>query len=250
MEVYQPDRSLKGKLRRRLVRLAQRRPAAASPSRPMVSFSFDDAPASAALTGAALLEARGLRGTYYIAAGLAGTDGPMGRFADSGQIVRLALAGHEIGCHTYSHLDLGQADARATAADIDRNQAALEGWKLPKARSFAYPYGDVSAPAKRTLAGRFSILRALHHGVIAKGADLNQAPAVGIEGPNGEAIARHWLDQARASDGWLILYTHDVADQPSEWGCTPAALARLIDQAMADGFEVVTVAEGAAKLAA
>ena len=93
MEVDQPDRSLKGKLRRRLVRLAQRRPAAASPSRPMVSFSFDDAPASAALTGAALLEARGLRGTYYIAAGLAGTDGPMGRFADSGQIVRLALAG-------------------------------------------------------------------------------------------------------------------------------------------------------------
>jgi len=41
-----------------------------------------------------------------------------------------------------------------------------------------------------------------------------------------------------------------VAERPSQWGCTPAALERLIDRAMADGFEVVTVAEGAERLAA
>jgi peptidoglycan/xylan/chitin deacetylase (PgdA/CDA1 family) len=86
--------------------------------------------------------------------------------------------------------------------------------------------------------------------VISKGADLNQAPAVGIEGPDGEAIARRWLERARLSNAWLILYTHDVAKDPSPWGCTPEALQRLIDQAVADGFEVVTVAEGAARLAA
>jgi peptidoglycan/xylan/chitin deacetylase (PgdA/CDA1 family) len=250
VEAYQPDRSLKGKLRRRLVRLAQRRPAAAAPGRPMITFSFDDAPATAAATGAALLEASGLRGTYYIAAGLAGTTGPMGRFADKGEIVRLALAGHEIGCHTYSHLDLGQAGGPATAAEIERNQQALEAWNLPRAKSFAYPYGDVSAPAKRALSGRFSTLRALHHGVITRGADLNQAPAVGIEGPDGEAVARQWMARAKADNAWLILYTHDVAEAPSPWGCTPAALARLIDQAVSDGFEVVTVAEGARQVAA
>jgi peptidoglycan/xylan/chitin deacetylase (PgdA/CDA1 family) len=250
MEAYQPDRSLKGKLRRRLVRLVQRRPAAAAPTRPMVSFSFDDAPSSAAGLGAALLEARGLRGTYYISAGLADSESPMGRMAGHAEIERLALAGHEIGCHTYSHLDLGQADSAATAADVGRNQAALEAWRLPRAKSFAYPYGDVSAPAKRALSGRFTTLRALHHGVIGKGADLNQTPAVGIEGPDGEATARRWLATAKAQKAWLILYTHDVAQTPSPWGCTPAALERLIDQALADGFEVVTVAEGARKIAA
>lgn len=250
MQAYQPDRSLKGKLRRRLVRLACRKPAARSPERPMISFTFDDAPASAATAGAALLEARGLRGVYYIAAALAGCEGLMGRFANQREIERLALAGHEIGCHTYSHLDLGQASAGQTAADIDLNMHALVGWKLPRPRSFAYPYGDVSAPAKRTLSGRFSTLRALHHGVIGQGADLNQAPAVGIEGPDGEMLAQHWMGVAKAKSAWLILYTHDVADQPSEWGCTPAALERLIDRAVADGFDVVTVAEGAQRLAA
>jgi len=250
MEAYQPDRSLKGKLRRRLVRLAQRRPATGVPERPMVSFSFDDAPATAAATGAALLEARGLLGTYYISAGLAGTDGPMGRFADRSEIQRLALAGHEIGCHTHSHLDLGQADSAATATDVQRNQTVFEQWNLPRPRSFAYPYGDVSAPAKRALAGRFTSLRALHHGVVSQGSDLNQTPAVGIEGPEGEATAQRWLATAKARNAWLILYTHDVADAPSPWGCTPDGLERLIDEALNGGFEVVTVAEGARRMAA
>lgn len=250
MEVYAPDLSLKGKLRRRTVRLVARKPAPAAPARPMVSFCFDDAPITATRAGAAVLESRGMRGVYYFAAGLADTDGPMGRFAGRDDALRLSKAGHEIGCHTFSHLDCGQADGRQTTAEIDRNAQALQTWGLPPATNFAYPYGDVSAPAKRALAGRFSTLRALHHGVVAKGSDLNQMPAVGIEGADGEATAVHWLNEAKARKAWLILYTHDVADDATQWGCTPGALERLTAQAMTDGFDVVTVAQGALRLGA
>ena len=78
--------------------------------------------------------------------------------------------------------------------------------------------------------------------------DRNQLPAVGIEGPEGETVARKWLAQAKARSAWLILYTHDVRPEPSPWGCTPEVLARLLDQAVADGFDVVTVREGARRL--
>ncbi len=250
MEVYAPDLSLKGKIRRRVVRLVARRPAPVAPPRPMVSFAFDDAPLSATLTGAAVLESRGLHGVYYFSVGLADTDGPMGRFAGAQDARRLAQAGHEIGCHTYSHLDCGQATGAQVAAEIDRNAKALADWGLPEAVSFAYPYGDVSAPAKRALAGRFRSLRAVHHGLVEKGSDLNQMPAVGIEGPAGEATARSWLDRAKAQNAWLILYTHDVADDASAFGCTPAALERLTAKAVLDGFDVVTVAEGARRMGA
>lgn len=250
MEVYAPDLSLKGKIRRRVVRLVSRKPAAAAPDRPMVSFCFDDAPVTATRAGAAVLEARGMRGVYYFAAGLADTDGPMGRFAGREDALRLSEAGHEIGCHTYSHLDCGQASGRQVAAEIDRNTQALHDWGLPRATSFAYPYGDVSAPAKRALSGRFSTLRALHHGVVTKGSDLNQMPAVGIEGVDGESTAVHWMDQAKAQNAWLILYTHDVADDATQWGCTPGALERLTARALTDGFDVVTVAEGGQRLGA
>ena len=247
-QAYQPDRSLKGKLRRRLVRLTHRRPLARGPQAPMVSFTFDDAPLTAAEAGARLLEARGARGVFYVSAGLAGTEGPMGRFAQPADYARLAQVGHEIACHTYSHLDCGQASGAAAEDDTARNRTALAEWGAGPVSHFAYPYGDVAAGPKAALAGRYGVLRALHHGVIEAGTDLNQAPAVGIEGPDGEAIAEHWLARAKARNAWLILYTHDVRPDPSPWGCTPEALARLIDRAQTSGMEIVTVAEGAERL--
>jgi peptidoglycan/xylan/chitin deacetylase (PgdA/CDA1 family) len=248
MEVYSADRSLRGKLRRRYAKLLSRRAARLSLDRPMITFAFDDPPASAATAGAAILEERGLRGSYFVAAGLAGQASPMGDYADQTAVLRLKSAGHEIACHTYSHLNCGTADGRTIAADVAANDAALATLGV-EAETFAYPFGDVSPTAKAVLDGRFSLLRALHHGVVEAGTDLNQAPAVGIEGPDGETLAARWMDAAAARKAWLILFTHDVKDAPSPFGCTPAVLGRLADRALALGFEVVTAAEGARRAA-
>ena len=244
------DRSLKGKLRRRLARLVARRAAPASPGRAMVSFCFDDAPESAAVAGAGILEARGLKGTYFISMGLAGEDGPMGLNADAAQLGRLLEAGHEIGCHTFSHLNCGMAPPGIVEGDLEQNLEALRALGAPEPMTFAYPYGEVSAAAKAPIEERFALARALHHGLIGQGSDLNQAPAVGIEGPEGEAVARHWLRRALDARAWLILYSHDVRESPSPFGCTPDALARLADEAIAGGAEAVTVAEGCRRLGA
>ncbi len=246
-EVYHADASWRGKLRRRTVRLAARRPARA-PNGPMISFAFDDVPASAAETGAAILERRGLKGTYFIAAALAGSEAVTGRMASADAVRRLAEAGHEIGCHTYSHLDCGQAAACDAVEDVARNAETLEAWGVRRPTTFAYPFGDVAPGTKRALSPRFGLMRALHHGLVSAGSDLNQAPAVGVEGPDGEALAMGWLGRAAHRKAWLILCTHDVADAPSPYGCTPAALERLVEAALANGFEPVTVAEGAARL--
>jgi len=246
-DAYHADGSWRAKVRRRTVRLASRRPARA-PNRPMISFAFDDVPASATEAGARILERRGLKGTYYVAAALAGTDAATGRMAGVEAIRRLADAGHEIGCHTYSHLDCGQAGARDAVEDVALNAETFGAWGLPRPTTFAYPFGDVAPATKRVLAGRFELMRALHHGVIGAGADLNQAPAVGVEGPDGEALAQRWLNRAATRRAWLILCTHDVSPAPSAWGCTPDALSRLVDRALEAGFEAVTVAEGAARL--
>lgn len=209
----------------------------------MLSFSFDDPTATAIETGTKLLEARCLRGTFFVAAGLLGGDGPMGAYASREGVIAAAGRGHEVACHTYSHLDCGQAEAAVIAADVERNATALRAWGLPQPRTFAYPYGDVSAAAKRALRHRFGLLRALHKGMVTPGTDLNQAPAVGIEGPEGERVAQTWLERAADNRAWLILYTHDVVDAPSPWGCTAAALKRLIDAGISRGFDIVTVAE-------
>ncbi len=248
MEAYSADRSLKGKLRRRLALLSQRRPVRMALERPMISFTFDDAPKSATLEGARVLEARGVRGAYYVSTGLAGQTGPMGVYAEAEDARRLAAAGHEIACHTFSHLDCGKAGPAAIVSDVDRNSEGLKAWGAAYTESFAYPYGDVSTSAKRVLSGRFRTLRTVQAGLVEDGSDANQLPAVGIEGPEGEAAALRWLDRAAERKAWLILYTHDVDAAPSPWGCTPEALGHLVDAAQARGFDIVTAAEGARRL--
>jgi len=249
--VYRADPSLAGKLRRRLVRLAHRRPAVRRPDKALVTFAFDDAPASATRRGAEILEARGLKGVYYLSAGLAGETGHMGLYATRDDMKRVAAAGHEIGCHTYSHLDCGQATGARIADDMELNAALLADWGVAEQLdTFAYPYGDVSFPAKAEAARRFVLSRGLHHGLIEPGVDLNQAPAVGIEGEHGEATARAWLGRAAERRAWLILYSHNVEAEASRFGASADAMIRLIAEALALGFEVVSASEGAARVGA
>ena len=247
-DAYHADPSLKGKLRRRLVRLVERRPARVRLERAMVSFSFDDAPLTAFAYGAKTLEQRGLRGTYFISAGLAGLNSVMGPYGDRETVMAAAAQGHEIACHTFSHLDCGSADAASIQADIERNLDVLSEWGAPAPTTFAYPYGDVSFAAKRVTSSRFGVSRALHKGLIRSGTDLNQAPAVGIEGPAGGVVCRRWLEYAVHQKAWVIFYTHDIRDEPSDVGCTPRAFRELVDSARSFNCDIVTVAEGARRV--
>ncbi len=246
--LYHADPSLKGKLRRRLVRLQHRRPAKPRLGAPLISFSFDDAPVTAFTTAARVLERHGARGTYFVCAGTVGQTGHVGQMGDRADILHAQANGHEIACHTYSHLDCGRADARSATEDVVRNDHVLEAWGLPRPETFAYPYGDVGPRAKRMLAARFTLARAIHHGVIEGGTDLAQAPSVGIEGEDGEAKALQWMDEAISRKAWLILFTHGVADVLTPYGCTTAVFERLVGEAVARDFEIVTVAEGARRM--
>ena len=61
--------------------------------------------------------------------------------------------------------------------------------------------------------------------------DIDRA---GIDRVFGEAVA---------TGGWLIFYTHDVADTPSPWGCTPGLLRHALDAAKRRDMPMVSVAE-------
>lgn len=248
--VQHADSSLRGKLRRRRARLWRSRPLRVAPPAPIVSFTFDDIAESAAVAGAAALEAKGVRGAFYISAALCGRDGPMGRYADTDAVRRLARAGHEIGCHTYTHLECGPADRDRVAREVEINAASLTELCGRAPETFAYPLGDVSCAAKRELAPRFRLMRALHPGLVSRGSDLDQAPSVPVDGPDGEARAAHWIERAVRSRSWLILCLHDVAEAPSPWGCTPETLARLIDRAQQAGCEILPVARALDRIAA
>ena len=246
---YQPDMGPLGKVRRRVTRLRARRPARATPARGMVTFSFDDAPASSLHAGAPVLEARGLRGTWYISMGLCGVTAHLGRYTTPDEVGELHARGHEVACHTFSHLDCARQTRRSFVEDVDRNRAALRALGC-ETETFAYPFGEVAFAAKQEAGRRFALARSAQSGLMHAGSDLAQAPSVGLQGPHGEETALRWLSRAAEQGAWLILFTHDVQAEPTEWGCTPQALARVADAAAGLGLDVVTAAQGARRMGA
>jgi hypothetical protein len=51
------------------------------------------------------------------------------------------------------------------------------------------------------------------------------------------------FDEAVASNGWLIFYSHDVATEPSPYGCTPSLLRHALDAASRRNIEILSVAD-------
>ena len=51
------------------------------------------------------------------------------------------------------------------------------------------------------------------------------------------------FDEAVAKGGWLIFYSHDVATEPSAYGCTPSLLRHALEAASRRNVPIVSVAE-------
>jgi peptidoglycan/xylan/chitin deacetylase (PgdA/CDA1 family) len=87
---------------------------------PMVSFTFDDAPESAATVGAGMLDEYDARATFYISGGLVDKWSGHWNGISADGIVGLHRSGHEVACHTFSHVRAIDLDAAAMAAEIEK----------------------------------------------------------------------------------------------------------------------------------
>ena len=208
--------------------------------RPMVSFTFDDAPKSAATTGAALLEAFGAHGTFYIAGSLVGESSDDWRVLDPHDIIALHRKGHEIGCHTYSHIRTLELDEVAMAAEIARNRRFLQNLDPSiDPVNFAYPYGWGSYARKGQLGTAFRSSRSIVPGINSGLVDPQFLRAIPlIEHKIDRAAIEDALDRTVASNGWVIFYTHDVTENPSLYGVSPDLVAFAVGAAHKRGIAI------------
>lgn len=218
----------------------------------VASVTFDDFPRSALTVGGDILERHGGRGTYYATMGYAGTENHLGPMFEIADLAVAHRAGHEIACHTNSHLMCRYATPAAIAADIAANTQAIiaaldDNGAAPV--SFAYPHGAISLTAKSALGKRFATCRGTGEGINVGAVDLADLRVVTLWAPRyDEAALRRRIDEAHARNGWVILYTHDVAERPSEYGCTPAQLEAVVGYA-AQRMRVLPVRDVASRFA-
>lgn len=240
---YAPPRDPVSKVRRRITQWRAARPAKLSFTCPVLTICFDDFPVSAAETGARILEAHGGRGTFFAAAGLMEEEGPCGQNFSPSHLTKLAAAGHEIGCHTFSHNDCAQLPAEDTLSDLARNRDALADMGGPMPVTLAYPYGETHRALKTTLPHRYIAARGILPGLNVDRVDLAQLRSYALFGAGGLAAVHAALQRAAASKAWVIAFTHDVSDSPSPWGTSSGDLADLLREAQAMGFNVLPMRE-------
>lgn len=235
---------LRGRVSNRLARHFHRVPLRLSTG-PMVSFTFDDVPDSAARVAAPLIEEYGGRGTFYIAGELVGKQSGHWVGLSRDDIITLHRAGHEIACHTFSHRRAPDLSEAAMAAEIANNRNYFRTLD-PSIRleNFAYPYGVASVMRKTQLAGSFHSSRGILPGVNRGVIDLHFLRAYPLIDRD---ITRDGVDsavaEAVASNGWLIFYGHDVADVPSPYGCSPSLFRHALEAVVARNIPIITVTE-------
>ncbi len=211
--------------------------------RPLASITFDDFPRSAWTVAGPILERFGAKATYYASGRFCGASEDGIDYFDAEDLRAAYRAGHEIGAHSFAHEMAPLISSSELAADEERNAIALcEILGGARPASYAYPYGEVSPRTKALMGKLFATARGIRPGVNAGRIDLAQLLAVPIE-------HRRWkpdeirlaVEDARARNGWLILFTHDVSDDPSPFGCTPAMLTEVMAMLAAEQVPVVPV---------
>jgi len=218
-------------------------------SAPLVSITFDDFPSSAATTGARILREFGMKGTYFVAGGRAGQHlDDLDQFTQD-DLVAVAADGHEIGCHTFSHLCLPAVNRTEIDHDLALNSnyvhRLLGDYTMT---SFAYPFGAASIASKNFLHRRFSSCRGIWSGVNKGRIDFAQLRAIPLDHRLDHAQLAQALDETVRNNGWLIFFTHDVSDRPSPYGCNPRDLVLLLEAIEKRGIEVLPVRDAGARV--
>jgi peptidoglycan/xylan/chitin deacetylase (PgdA/CDA1 family) len=217
------------KIRRRIACFLVKKKHVLSLDEAVISFSFDDAPQSALQNGRGLLNNYGYKGTYFISLSLAEKTRPGGPYFNSDLLEEIVAEGGELGCHTYNHIHLYTVHPNELRSDLKLNQKRIAelvpGYTF---QNFAYPWGEQRISTKRVISENFVCARGVNGGINSRHPDLNNlwSNQLAHSLPLQQVYAL--IDEVIRIKGWLIFYTHDVQENPSHWGCSPAYLESIL----------------------
>ena len=241
-DIYSPSSALPARINRRLIPFRAKRNLGIKLDNPLISLTFDDCPKSVVDNALPLIEQEGWQATLYMSMGLCGTTNHLGLHMSESDVTAAHANGHEIADHTFSHIDVTTVSKDEFEKNVDKNQEKLNELGLPPSETFAYPYGQVSIDAKKIVEQKFKGARGITSQVHRGSVDLNQFNSNRLY--SGQAYTKLLNDirSLRDNPGWLTIFTHDVRDTPSDFGCTPDQLKTVISAIKDIGADIMTAA--------
>jgi hypothetical protein len=216
-------------------------PRALAPGQVIVSLNFDDCLANQR-QAASLLEARGMRGTFFINSARLGMSGRL----TLTQVRALRDAGHEIGGHTLTHPHLTSLSADEQRREICNDRVALlnAGFRVT---SFAYPFGDKDSVTRQIVIDCNYNSARESGGLRSPGGSSNNPYGEPVPPADAYAIRTHgsvqsttsldtlkaWvLNAENSGGGWIPIVFHHICspcDPPQQYSISPANLTAFLD---------------------
>jgi peptidoglycan/xylan/chitin deacetylase (PgdA/CDA1 family) len=221
-----------------------------------VSLTFDDGYYSAYSKGVPILDAAGLKCTFYTITTLVGdtVDG----YVTLSQLQSLYKNGHEIGNHTRTHPFLSTVSSTQLTSETSGAQQDLQTWGF-NPTTFAYPYDDYGGSST-------SAVVAAVKGTGVRGARdsdyggynnstsfpllLDSMPSEYDLSTDNVATVTGWIQQAVANKMWVIILWHRVDEtDPSTGAPNPisvpsAVIQGVVNYIVQNSIHVVTDSEG------
>lgn len=221
-------------------------PAVAEQAETIVSLTFDDNRDSQWL-GAGILADRGLPATFYVNSGRVDRPG----YLSAEQLRAMEAAGHEIGGHTVTHLDLTTLEDAEARRQVCDDRAALTDMGL-RVTSFAYPFSASDAVARAIVdecgynsaraVGGIACVGCRTAETIPPRDPLHLETPISVKTETTLAALQGYVSRAREQGGgWINLVMHDVCEGCSTHAIAPSTLAALADWLVAEGIAVRTV---------
>ncbi|MBI4424424.1 MAG: polysaccharide deacetylase family protein [Elusimicrobia bacterium] len=219
----------------------------------VVSLTFDDGTADHDLARR-ILDARGLKATFYVNSAQLGRSGYYMTLAEARAI---QAGGHEIGGHTLDHLNLTTLSPGERRRQICEDRDQLLRWGFDPI-AFAYPFGAHDAPTRTDVrACGYRNARAVGGVATCPSCRKTESPTshdpYAIETPDSiksdttlEDLRRLVTDAEDDGGGWLVLVFHKVCDGCDRNAVAPGTLADFLDwlrARAANGTWVATVGQ-------
>jgi peptidoglycan/xylan/chitin deacetylase (PgdA/CDA1 family) len=212
------------------------------------SLTFDDGYYSAYSKGIPILDAAGIKCTFYTITTLVNDtyDG----YVTQAQLQTLYKNGHEIGNHTRTHPDL----TLVTPTQLTSETSGAEGdfaalFNLPAPQTFAYPYDQyndtvVAAVQASGVRGARDSDYGGANNATSNPFLLDSQPSEYDLGTDNVATVTGWIQQAVANRMWVIILWHRVDETGNPISVPSTVIQGVVDYINANGVYVATDSEG------
>jgi peptidoglycan/xylan/chitin deacetylase (PgdA/CDA1 family) len=207
----------------------------------VVTIAFDDIWASAATTGAAELESRGLPGLFAVTTRFA--QNPAQEYASVTAIKALAASPvhHEIASHSADHPFLTTLSDMALKRELADSRTFLEDLGI-EVSGLAYPFGDFDHRVEQWAKHQYSWLRTSLYGLNDAQTDRYRLRCFPVTSDTSLETMKGWVDEAKETGTWAILLFHDLGDpqEGNPYLTSARDFADLLDYLVLLGIRVAT----------